>query len=290
MEPKSTDISLVVGKIDWLAESKAFEEAKTALMETIKQDALLRNDWSILGKEACKKLFDLVSTKPGGTTFQEVATDLQAIAKEISASLKEKGSPKFTDLAGAIDPRNQDNREFYMLLSKDKDTQEANQEAIRAGKAKDTLVQMGSMNIKLNGDALQISDFNRGLRLAEESAAGRWSKTTQESWRRVFNDMTERVGADPQLMRAALRKYTTQIDEYLRLKKPGNSVGLETKLNEKAGELEFILQLNIQQGNNISNRGNNAESLRTGKDTETSIKAGSIRLKDRPVTKPKNAA
>lgn len=283
---EKTASSVKIGHIDWDTEKKVFEKAKTDLIQTIEQDAFLRNDWSILGKDACKKLFDLVSTKPGGTTIKDTVADLKAISKEITASLAAKGSKKFVDLAGAAVLRPSD-FEFYMLLSKDKAQQQSTLQAIQAGQSRDTYVPMGSMYIRSNGDALKKDDFDRGARLAEESATGSWSSRTQETWRRVFNDANEKTGMNPQPMKAELIRYADKINEFLGVKNSNNDVKVETNLNSKTGEIDFFLQLNIQQGNTPINRDANKRAITEGRDTGTSVKVGSMRIKDIPAPKRK---
>jgi len=278
-EGRETPSNLRVGKIDWAAETKAYEEKKKSLIDKIKKDTL-GDTFSAAGKQACKDLFDLVSTKPGGTTITDTKNDLQAISKDVNTDLKATGSKNFVDLVAAATPGSAD-VEFYMLLSKDKASQQANLQAIQDGQAKDTYVSLGQMDINANGNALHLSDFKRGSRLLAESTAGAWSETSQETWRRTFNDIIEKVGNDPTKVRDELRRYTDKINGYLDVKKPGHSLQVQPKFDLDTGDMNFFVQLNIKRGDVIINRGSNEKAVLDKKDTDTSVKAGSIKLKDR---------
>jgi hypothetical protein len=124
-------------------------------------------------------------------------------------------------------------------------------------------------------DALRREANERAKLLLEDSAKGAWSKKSQETWRKLYEDMSKIPGATPEGVAKAMNKLGATINEQLEKKRSPYRVGMA--LGEENGQHSVYMQLNGPGINKIDN----VNAILEGKDTPTSVKAGSMTPKSR---------
>lgn len=129
-------------------------------------------------------------------------------------------------------------------------------------------------------EALKKEAAERARLLLSDSANGEWSKRSQETWRKLYEDMSKVPGATPESVAAAMNKVGARVNE--ELERRGSEFRVGIAMTEEDGKSTVYMQLN---GPGID-KGENLNSILDGKDTPTSVRAGSMSPKMKPVTDP----
>jgi hypothetical protein len=132
----------------------------------------------------------------------------------------------------------------------------------------------------------QIKDAReRGQLLLKDAAAGEWSAKSQETWRKLFDDIKNTPGITASEAHDAFNHVGAEINKLLEKQGVKHRVGMADVIDPATGETTIFMQIN-----GAKTRAANALDALQGVSTPTNAKAGTAKFapeKEEPKPQPK---